>query len=73
VAQDRHMQGVVMQGVIVSILTKILINMATYELVARVIVELLQYAAKHTENNVDDAIVEAVRKALLKEPEQTPP
>jgi hypothetical protein len=67
------MQGVIMQGVIVSILTKILINMATYELVARVIVELLQYAAKHTENNVDDAIVEAVRKALLKEQEPTPP
>jgi hypothetical protein len=62
-----------MQGLIVTILTKILINMATYELVARVIVELLQYAAKQTENNVDDAIVEAVRKALLKEPEPTPP
>jgi len=59
-----------MQGMIINILGKILINMMTYKMVSTLIVELLEYAANHTENEVDNKIVATVREALMEKPEK---
>lgn len=57
-----------MQGIAISILKTIIVNIMTYKLVATLIVELLEFAADHTENKVDDNLVKAVREALLVKP-----
>ena len=50
---------------IISLVRPVLLSFVTSRKVKKLVVDLLEAAAKKTENTVDDALVEAVRKALL--------